>query len=240
MIFKKYTYIILIGLIVLASSSYAQSNIKTNDSLFSQAISKNIKKYTQESDLAYRNYDFERGQHLFDSIVNNCLKSTHFNNFKAKKLSGKIIDISNHYKKPTLIVTYSSWCIIPEGEINAINDIATKYHEDIEFVILFWDNKKNAKKASKPFNNKISILHIDEKENVFSYEIKNLKHTFGFPTSFFLDRDNKISNIVRPKAMKNPINFKLKSYDDSYSYIVKDLLKISPNIKIENSDLATN
>lgn len=32
---------------------------------------------------------------------------------------------------------------------------------------------------------------------MFCFEIKHLKHTFGFPTTFFLDQDLKLINISR-------------------------------------------
>ena len=53
------------------------------DSLqFSNAIRINFAKYKQESETAYRTGDTERGQYLFDSLVQNRLKGTYFNEFK--------------------------------------------------------------------------------------------------------------------------------------------------------------
>ena len=57
-----------------------------NDTLlFSEAIKIDLKKYKRESALAYRKGDFEKGKFLFDSLVDNRLTGTLFDNFAFKK-----------------------------------------------------------------------------------------------------------------------------------------------------------
>jgi thiol-disulfide isomerase/thioredoxin len=94
-------------------------------------------------------------------------------------------------------MTYASWCAPGKGEIPALNDIAKQYYKEIDFVILFWDTKKKVRKASTYYNRKITILYIDEKENIHDHIIELMKHSVGFPTSFFIDEDKKIIDVRR-------------------------------------------
>lgn len=236
---NKLTYIFVFILLLFVNLSLAQYQLNSHDSLFSIALSKNLKKYKKESKTAYTNSNFKRGKFLFDSLVKSCLKEKYFDNFKAKKLNGKTIEITKYFKKPTVLITYASWCIIPEGEQNAINDLAKAHKKEIDVVILFWDNKKDAKKASKNFNREVSILFIDEKENSFSKEVRLLKHTFGFPTSFFLDTKNKISNINRPSNLNTNFKLKLKNYTETYSHLESEIINIAPDVKMSSNVILT-
>lgn len=94
-------------------------------------------------------------------------------------------------------MTYASWCTPGSGEIPALNDIAKKYHKEIDFVILFWDSKDKVKKASRNYSNHISIIYVDEKENTNDHLVETLKHSLGFPTSFFIDKDKMIVDVRR-------------------------------------------
>lgn len=164
--------------------------------LFSKAIGENIRSYTHKSQDAFNKGEYERAKFLFDSLINNVINGSYLDNFKVKKLSGRKIEL-DHFKKPVFLMTYASWCAPGKGEIPALNDIAKQYYKEIDFVILFWDTKKKVRKASKYYNRKITILYIDEKENVHDHIIERMKHSVGFPTSFFINEDKKIIDVRR-------------------------------------------
>ena len=94
-------------------------------------------------------------------------------------------------------MTNTLWCYKSDEEIAAINDLVETYHKDIDFVALFWSTKKEVNQASKGYSSKIHITYINEKMNVFSNELKNLKHSFGFPTYFFINKDRTVRNIIK-------------------------------------------
>ena len=81
----------------------AQSQIEQG-SLFSEAIGKNIKRYTKNSQNAYANQDFERAEFLFDSLINNVVNGSYLDNFKVRKLSGKKIELYK-FEKPVYLMT---------------------------------------------------------------------------------------------------------------------------------------
>lgn len=198
---RKLLYLTLLISFVAQSQNIEQKN------LFSQKIEKNIKQYTTKSQQAYLNGNFDRADFLFDSLVNNVINGSYLDNFEVRKLSGRKINLYK-FKKPVFLMTYASWCTPGVGEIPALNKIAEKYHDNIDFVILFWDSKNNVKKATRKYSRKINIVYVDEKENSNNYVIKIMKHSLGFPTSFFIDSNKKIVDIRRGA---------LHPYNEAYS-----------------------
>lgn len=180
--------------------------------LFSDAIGKNIKKYKLNSQRAYSEKDFFRADFLFDSLINKVVNGSHLDNFKVRKLSGKKIELYK-FEKPIFLMTYASWCTPGIGEIPALNEIAETHYKNIDFVILFWDSKKQVRKFTKNYSRKIKIVYVDEMENKDDHIIKTMKHSLGFPTSFFVDVDKRIVDVRRgafhPYNEKYEISFEL-------------------------------
>jgi thiol-disulfide isomerase/thioredoxin len=185
----------LLYLILLISFSALSQNIAPRN-LFSKVIGENIKQYTKNSQKAYLDNDIERADFLFDSLINNVVNRSYLDNFKVRKISGRKTEL-NDFEKPIFLMTYASWCTPGSGEIPALNDIAKKYHKEIDFVILFWDSKDKVKKATREYNKHISIIYVDEKENTNNHLVETLKHSLGFPTSFYINKDKMIVDVRR-------------------------------------------
>lgn len=186
---KKLLYILLF------LNIYAQAQIEQRI-LFSQAIGENIRKYKLDSQRAYYHNNFERAEFLFDSLIENVANGSHLDNFRVKEISGKEIELYK-FKKPIFLMTYASWCAPGIGEIPALNEVAETHYKDIDFVIIFWDSKESVRKLAKEYSRKINIVYVDEKENRSNHIIQVLKHSLGFPTSFFVDKHKTIVDIKR-------------------------------------------
>jgi thiol-disulfide isomerase/thioredoxin len=189
----------------------AQSQIEQG-TLFSEAIEKNIKKFTINSQKAYAESDFARAEFLFDSLINNVVNGSYLDNFKVRKLSGRQIELYK-FEKPVFLMTYASWCTPGIGEIPALNEVAEKHYKDIDFVILFWDSKENVRKSTRDYSSKINIIYVDEKENKNDHIVEIMKHSLGFPTSFFIDENKRIVDVRRgvlhPYNEKYEVSFEL-------------------------------
>jgi thiol-disulfide isomerase/thioredoxin len=200
---------LLLLFILVSFTALSQEN--EPKTFFSQAIGKNIRKYRRESKTAYARKDLERAEFLFDSLVNNVVNGTYLDNFKVRKFSGRRIELYK-FEKPTYLITYASWCVPGVGEIPAFNDIADRYYDEIDFIVLFWGSKKKIRNVKRKFSRKINILYVDEKENRYDFAIRTMKHSLGFPTSFFIDADKKILDVRR-----NFLHHYLKDYTGSYN-----------------------
>jgi thiol-disulfide isomerase/thioredoxin len=183
-------------LLILLISFPARSQNFEQKTFLSYNIGKNIKNYKIQSKLAYHDQRFEEADALFDSLVKNVINGSRMDNFTARKLSGRKIEFKK-YEKPVFLMTYASWCTPGKGEIPALNEIAKKYSNEIDFVVLFWDTKDNVKKATRKYNSKIDILYIDEADNKHCRVIRMLKHSVGFPSSFFIDKNDIVVDMRR-------------------------------------------
>ena len=163
---------------------------------FSEALFFHLSDYNKKADLAYRFNDHEKGKELFENFTNNHLEGSYMDNFKFQNLKKKEVQLYD-YKKPVFLITYASWCIPSKGEVPALNELAAEYKDRIDFVVLFWDTRKNAKELAEKFSSDISIVYVDESENNGAYVVKQLKHSLGLPTCFLLSGTKKIMDIRR-------------------------------------------
>ena len=210
-----------------------------HDLFFSDAIKINFKKYSSESNLAYKNKDFKRGKFLFDSLVKGQLVGTKFDNYSFKKIQGGKLNLEAS-KKPIFLLTYASWCVPSKGEIPALNKLAQKYSNDVKFVVLFWDKKHNVKKVAKKFNSHITVCFAHETYKNDASAISSIKHTLGFPTCFYLDEDLKIVDIKRGGENSSPSVAYMKAYTQNYNTFRDGLSTILISKNISKERLATN
>lgn len=199
---------LLIILLYLPNPIFGQS--EDTRMFFSEALAVHIPKYDQNAKVAYYHRDYEEGQRLFDSLIEHGLKGSYMDNFKFKNLNQEESSLYE-FKKPIYFITYASWCITSEGEIPAINQLAAKYSDKIDFVILFWDDHKTTKKMSKSYNEHIKVLYVNEMNNRDSYVISKLKHSLGLPTTFLIDGNKKILDVRR--GVNHPYG---KSFEESF------------------------
>lgn len=213
--------ILLIFTFFCVASNYAQED----QVLFSEAISTHLPKYKERADKAYRLHNVERAEFLFDSLVNHCLKGSRLDDFKVKNLKKDPVRL-DEFKKPVYLMTNASWVVSNKGEIPALNRLAAKYHEQVDFVVLFWDERETVRELSKKYNRYIKILYVDELQNNSSYVVRTMKHSLGLPTTFLLDKDKKILDIRRKVSHAYGIDFE-KSFNlnfDSFSKAISVLL----------------
>ena len=197
-----------ISLLLLVSPIFAQQ--EENKIFFSDALSLHLPKYKSNAEKAYSRRDYKEATRLFDSLVEYSLNGSYMNNFQFNQLNSKEVSL-NDFKKPTYLVTYASWCVTTEGEVPAINELANKYSDEIDFVILFWDDQKTTKKMSKSYNKNIRVLYVNELNNRDGHVVSQLKHSLGLPTTFLLDKDKKILDIRR--GVTHALN---KSFEESF------------------------
>lgn len=227
-------YFVLIGLIFTFTG-----NSQENTGNFAKALKSHIKKYNIECDLAFANKDTEKGQILFDSLVSNYLRGTTFEDYTLKSFGKRKLKLSN-FHKPIFILTYASWCIPSKGEIPALNKLAQKYAKDVQFVILFWDKKHNVKKIARKFNHNISVCYAHESYKNDANIVANLKHTLGFPTSYFLDDNLKVINIKRGGAQPDNKSTYVKAYTLNYNSFREGLSSLLLEKDIATEQLTTN
>lgn len=230
--------LLILTLLVLHPSSYSQEDNKV---LFSQALSAHFPKYDQSAKIAYQYRDYDRAKFLFDSLVQFGLKGSYMDNFWFNSLKNKPVNLYD-LEKPVYLITYASWCITTKGEIPALNQLAEKYSDRIDFVILFWDSKKTTKKAAKAYNKHIRVVYVDELDNKDAFVVSRLKHSLGLPTTFLLNKDKQVLDIRRGVSHSYEIT-RQESIDVNYDAIfdgIANHLLHGGNFNSINDPIAVN
>lgn len=215
------------------------TNAQDKEVDFNTAIKSHIKKYNIQSDIAHENKETEKAQVLFDSLVANHLVGTKFEDFKFKSFGVKNVKLSS-YNKSVFILTYASWCIPSKGEIPALNKLAQKYAKNVKFIILFWDKKFKVKDIARKFNHNIAVCYANESYKNDATIVSNLKHTLGFPTSYFLDQNLRVVNIKRGGAQPPSKSSYVKAYTMNYNAFREGLGSLLIEKNISNEQLTTN
>ena len=216
-------YLLISLALMFSGFTFSQEEVKA----FPLAVKENIKKYNVASNKAYEIGDLEKGQFFFDTLVSNHLVGTKFQDYTFKKVFGGKLKLSA-IKKPILIQTYSSWCVINKGEVQAMNKLAKIYNRDLQIVVLFWDRKKDAKNVSNQFSGNIEVCYASEHYNKDGEAVATLKYAIGYITSYYLDRDLKVvsikkgapSQLPRKTPMKDCIKFNFDVYNENLSNLL--------------------
>ncbi|HSP11143.1 MAG TPA: redoxin domain-containing protein [Salegentibacter sp.] len=232
--------ILLVFLLIISIKSWSQHEESSKIS-FSEALANHLPSYKQKADKAYRLRNFEEAKVLYDSLVNHKLTGSFMDDFSFKNLKGKEVYLSK-FQKPVYLLTYASWHIPGKGELPALNELAEKYSDEIDFIVVFWDEKKTVKDLSKNFNQHISVLYVDETENEGAFVVRQLKHSLGLPTCFLLDDQKQVMgitrNVIHPYGISKEKSFKM-NYDAMKNGIANHLLRRKQE-RSNNNNLAVS
>ncbi len=203
--------------------------------LFSEALSLNIKKYNTQADEAFEENRVEYAKSLFDSLVTNHLEGSYLDNLNFDSFKTDL-ESTSQFTKPTILLTYTSWCIPSAGEIPALNKLAREYGELMNFVVLFWDNKYVVREKSKLFDKSIKVVYVDETQNRHMQTVKLLKHSLGLSLSFVISADQEILDINR--RLPNSLSLsEEESFAYNISFISEQVAAIYLDLNLNINDL---
>lgn len=210
----------------------AQENDKT---LFSDALRLNIEAYNQRVDEALELGDLDFAKSLLDTLVKTKLQGSYIDPLQFERFDSGIAS-TEELEKPTILLTYSSWCIPSEGEIPVLNKLSQRYGDVIDFVVLFWDSKSTVRQMAKQFDNNIHIVYVDETQNKHMQTVNLLKHALGLSLSFVLGADGEILDINRrpPNQMNLTEN---QLFNQNIVFLSRQIAAINIDHNININDL---
>ena len=104
--------------------------------------------------------------------------------------------------------------------------MANQYKGKIEFIVLYWDKKRLAKKATKGYNKNVNVVYVNERDNKLDASLSSIKNSFGVPSSFYITQNKELSNIDRKFYLKNlKRSTKKEFYENTYNDITELLLE---------------
>lgn len=236
---KKILLYLVFSMFSVGYATESDSLVLNERVVFSDAMKLNFKKYVNLSNKAYTKKNYEQAQSLFDSLVDNTLIGTQFDNFSFKRFGKRRIELAE-IKKPIMLVTYSSWCVMGKGEIPALNQLAKDYDDKVQIVVVFWNKKSEAKHLAKKFDSDIMVCYANEENQDDNQIITTLKRTFGFPTMYFINEQKQLVNLKRSFLKpENKVAVK-QSTDQFYDKFSEELSSVVIIDKNKKSFLATN
>ena len=203
--------------------------------LFSEALSLNLDAYNTKVDEALERGELDYAKSLLDTLVKNNLQGSYIDPLKFESIN-TFLSSTEEIERPTLLLTYASWCIPSEGEIPVLNKMAERYGDMIDFVVLFWDDKSTVRKLAKQFEKSIQIVYVDETQNKHMQTVNLLKHALGLSLSFVIAADGEVLDINRRPP--NVFNASTEeSLNENLKFLVRQIAAINLDLNININDL---
>jgi len=178
-------------------TSFAQGEYTYKSKVyFSEQIATYINAYKYKIGKAKAARDIEKVAQLYKEFINQKLIGSYLDDFNIDCFDRRKNNLSD-FEKPLVLLTYADWCIPLKEEVNIFNDHIKKSHSKIDFLVLIWGDKRQARKLSKPFHKKAEILYINELRNRDEHTVRMLKHALGVPTLIITDSNKKIVDIFK-------------------------------------------
>lgn len=226
---------LLLFCVLLSGLSLNAQEEDQNKLLFSNALKLYLKDYQKEVDTAMEYDDYEYAQTLFDTLVHNKLQGTYLDKLDFEGYNTRLHSTED-LEKPTILLTYASWCIPNAGEIDVFNNLARTNDDLMNFIVLFWDREEIVKEQAKQFNSSVQVVYVDERKNKHMKTISLLKHALGIPLCFVLGANQEILDINRRPV--NDLNLTEKeSYAKNVSFIGQQLASVYLDLNIDISRL---
>ncbi|RRO16427.1 TlpA family protein disulfide reductase [Flavobacteriaceae bacterium 14752] len=166
---------------------------------FSEQIATNINAYKYKIGKAKAAQDFKRVAQLYNEFINKKLIDSYLDDFNINCFDRRKNNLSD-FDKPLVLLTYADWCAPLEDEMEILNRHIKMSHGKIDFLVLIWHDKKQARKLAKPFYKKAEILYVNELRNRDEHMVRMLKHALGVPTLIITNSDRKIIDILKLTA----------------------------------------
>ncbi len=163
---------------------------------FSEQIASNYNEYKYKIGKAKAAKNFDRVAQLYNEFINHKLIDSYLDDFNIDCFNRKKNSLGD-FEKPLVLLTYADWCIPLEEEVRIFNEHVKKSSQKIDFLVLIWGDKKQARKLSKPFHKKVEILYVNELRNRDEHTVRMLKHALGVPTLIITDKHKKITDIIK-------------------------------------------
>jgi thiol-disulfide isomerase/thioredoxin len=164
-------------LIILATSVFAQKKY------YNQAVNSCAGKSSEE-------------------LIDKCIKDSYLLNYDFTTDEGKVISTKN-IKKPIVILAAAGWSAPCIGQIPAINEIVDIYHEDIEFIMIFWDKKDKLGRFKDKVDSRVNLVPPGEIDKVEqgNLDISGFVHKLDYPTAYLIDKNKKFVDVKRGAAI---------------------------------------
>lgn len=133
--------------------------------------------------------------------------------FTMTSLKGETLTSTDFKGKPMFIMEWASWCPFCQGQLPIVQELYTKYGEDIEFVMLnatgFNGETKESAQSYFADNDYQMPLYLDN-----GLAAAGILKVESVPTMFLVDKEQVIQEVFTKNQSKEELETVLKSLLD--------------------------
>lgn len=137
-----------------------------------------------------------------DELINKCIKDSYLLNYDFKTDEDKVVSTKN-IKKPIVIIAAAGWSAPCYGQIPALNEMVDIYHDDVEFIMIFWDKKDKIGRFKEKVDPRVVLVPAGEADKVAkgNLDISGFVHKLDYPTAYLIDKSKKFVDVKRGAAI---------------------------------------
>lgn len=182
--------ILVACLALLCQSSYSQSTSGKRKFADTEPLILHYRKLAKE---AWEKNDSKLAYTYYDSIKN-CIVHSYVGRHQFRTMDNKKYKVGTK-KKPIFLTVSATWCAPCRAEIPALNKIVDEYTDKVDFLVLFWDLKKDLTSFAAKYNPRIYLIPSIKKTNEENIiDIAGFKNINGYPSMFLINKDNQIED----------------------------------------------
>lgn len=136
-----------------------------------------------------------------EELINKCIKDSYLLNYDFTSAKDEVIS-TKAIKKPIMLIASAGWSAPCFGQIPALNKMVEKYHDKVEFVMIFWDKKEKIKRFQDKLDKRVILVPASAKDKVEkgNLDISGFVHKLDYPTAYLIDKSKKFIDVKRGAA----------------------------------------
>lgn len=137
-----------------------------------------------------------------DELIDKCIKDSYLLNYDFTTDEGKVISTKD-IKKPIVILAAAGWSAPCIGQIPALNEIVDIYHNDVQFIMIFWDKKGKIGRFKSKVDSRVLLVPAGDSDKVEkgNLDISGFVHKLDYPTAYLIDKTKKFVDVKRGAAI---------------------------------------
>jgi thiol-disulfide isomerase/thioredoxin len=137
-----------------------------------------------------------------EELIDKCIKDSYLLNYDFTTDEGEVISTKN-IKKPIVIIAAAGWSAPCHGQIPALNEIVDIYHNDVEFIMIFWDKKEKLGRFKDKVDSRVKLIPSRDIDKVAqgNLDISGFVHKLDYPTAYLIDKNKKFIDVKRGAAI---------------------------------------
>lgn len=136
-----------------------------------------------------------------EGLINKCIKNSYLLNYDFTTDEENVIS-TKKIKKPIVLIAAATWSAPCFGQVPALNAMVEKYHEKVEFVMIFWDKKGKIKRFQDKLDKRVVLVpaRAQDKVEKGNLDISGFVHKLDYPTAYLIDKSKKFVDVKRGAA----------------------------------------